>query len=85
MRQRASTDNEVLLRELNETEVVLAEISAITGCVHIIDPTETLADRVRHLGMIAFLAAASAQQLQGKLNAKAADATLDSLSRFEDN
>lgn len=52
MRQPALTENEILLRELNETELVLADISQVIHCTCIIDPTETLADRVRHLGEI---------------------------------
>lgn len=69
MRQPASTDREVLLREIEETEAVLAEASGATGCKHIIDPTETLADRVRHLAMMAILAATSLAQLQAEKSA----------------
>lgn len=54
MRQPALTENEILLRELNETELVLADISGVIHCTCIIDPTEMLADRVRHLGEIAY-------------------------------
>lgn len=65
MRNPASTDKEVMMREINETEEALADISRVLGCACIIDPTETLADRVRHLGMIAVVQAANLKELRG--------------------
>lgn len=53
MRTIASTDQEVMLREINETEQVLAIVSDQLGCICLIDPTETLATRVALLGKIA--------------------------------
>lgn len=80
MRLPASTDREILLREINEAEAALAEASLVLGCVCIIDPTETLGDRVRHLAMMAILMQANLGQLRRFQNAKLADAALDSLS-----
>lgn len=65
MRNPASTEIEILVRELQETEAVLVELSGMIGCTGIIDPTETLADRVRHLGMLMILTQANINQLRG--------------------
>ena len=64
MRKPAPTENEMLLREIEEAEAALAETSAVIGCMCIIDPTETLGDRVRHLGMMAILMQVSLGQLR---------------------
>ena len=64
MRQQASTNTEILLREINETEEALAEASMVLGCTCIIDPIETLGDRVRHLAMMAILMQANLGQLR---------------------
>lgn len=80
MRLPASTDKEVMLREINEAEAALAEASMVLGCKHIIDPTDTLGDRVRHLAMLAILTTAALGQLKQKLNAQLVDRNLDSMS-----
>lgn len=83
MRDQASTEKEILLRELREAEDALAETSAVLGCTCIVDPTETLGDRVRHLGMMAILMQANLGQLRKFQNATKVDRNLDALDRGE--
>jgi hypothetical protein len=85
MRTPASTDKEILLREINEVEAVLANISRVVGCTCIIDPTETLADRVKHLGVILTLEIVQNGQLRQKDGAKKADIFLDALGAMVDH
>lgn len=88
MRQPASTENEMLLRELNETEEALAEASLVLGCTCIIDPTETLGDRVRHLAMLAILMQANLGQLRARANQNLDPGTMnpsDILGRLGEN
>ncbi len=71
------------MREINEVEEVLADISKVIGCTCIIDPSETLGDRVRHLGTMTILLQASLGQLRKFQGAKLAHATLDDMDYRE--
>ena len=85
MRRPALTKEEMLLREILETEEVLREISAIIGCTCIIDPTETLADRVAHLGYITALLAQAVEPALAERRAAVPTNYVDLLRRVEEN